>query len=73
MRITKTENFYRLTVSPSNEFTDFKTIHIKAGMLIIGRREGRLEIQSMLFSNDVHTLNSVRISAFYYQNMFKNS
>lgn len=72
MRITKTPNFYRLTVLPSEEFTDFKTIHISDGLLVIGRREGRLVIQSMLFSQEKHDLNSVRIRAFYYKSMFES-
>lgn len=72
MKITETPNFHRFTVNPANAFTDFKTIHINDGMIIIGRLNGRLEIQSMLFSKSTHDLNAVRIRAFYYQNMFKN-
>ena len=73
MRITETPNFYRLTVYPSDEFTDFKTIQINGGLLVIGRHNNRLEIQSMLFSKEDHSMNSVRIQAFYYKNMFINS
>lgn len=73
MRIIETPNFYRLTVYPSDEFTDFKTVRINDGMLVTGRREGRLEIQSMLFSKETHNMSSVRIRAFYYKNMFINA
>lgn len=73
MKITETPNFYRLTINPSNEFTDFKTVQINDGMIVTGRREGRLEIQSMLFSKETHNMSSVRIRAFYYKNMFINA
>lgn len=73
MRITETPNFYRLTIHQSAGFTDFKTVRINNGMIVTGRLNDRLEIQSMLFSKETHNMSSVRIRAFYYQNMFKNA
>ena len=74
MRITESPKYWRLSFLDEQILSDWKTIKLSAGLMVIARNEDKqFLVHSMLLAKSKYDMYHAKLASFYYQKLFKEA